>query len=973
MKSTRKILSALLTLCMLLGCVSVGFIAQAAAFATEITSDYTWTGGDVKLEDTLKITNTSGEKIFVDLGNATITGPVGKPVVEIKGNVEVYNATFMAVSADFQGETAFLKALKDYKPAVVINGGDVTLNCITAVGSLIRIPNSASVKVTTGNGINANEGNVTLKHVIACGMKALDNTNATVTVEDSILVGIYKAINIYNKVNFAEGYEQYDTIDFLNGLLDDSKSMTPREEEILRSLTNSQGEVSVASIVANVKAPAINDLTSSYSYADGKLTVTAQADTFGVEAAAPNRYSYQYTPNTCTIDGTTVDFVEKDGKYVAEFEGMQAGKTYDVDADYDLSVKLGKRQKDVLVNAIDSATAYVERAPELLYRFVEDFENLYAMAWRYATLFYNAKDTDEFASMFNDAAMKKLYAIILSLVGENFDGFNDLSSVSRTAYWTGNRFFDKHVNNGELDKAYAFVAYYDTNSFGSFFDEETPLHCEERNVDITRSLYFKRNADFSGVGILEEFDKYYQTIKGLMYTDGVTNEWNDPVAAAQYIGDNWEAIYELVDAALVLVDAANGIIHDPNLSDNLTAILGSGSFKSVIDMFDIAYKYANKLKDKADSLLDSDFVKQYGPNAGDYCAEYTEKALYILNNLDAYFNINIEGDYINLSKAPFDFTKSQEIATAQVITDKGVRVDYTVSGMGNVTINGEAVSTTGYKTFKVADDVVIMAESLDGYNFSHMIIRSTDGSQKIVTSDTYKTKAATNLDVVVVFESMVAAELGAKSITFMSDGALNYKLLATLEYELDDIDYLADDVANIQAPVFKDLTFKGWGLNDKESVTASALTELVDDITDSTDSNFFVYAIYEYQENVTVPVQGEAIKMMDVTTDAERNYFKVSLQVPDGYNAVEAGIIATKNTDYATEANMTIDLSGQPGVVFGRISKTGADGFVERNHIYTLGVRATGTVYARGYVVLIDANNVSTVVYTDIYASEVTA
>ncbi len=967
MKSTKRILSALLSLCMILSCVAVGFTAQAASFPTEITEDFTWTGGDVTLEKSLKIENESAEPIKVDLGNATVTGPAGKTVVNIIGNVEVYNGTFLAVAEDYQGEKGFLEALVDYKPAVTIFEGDVVLDCVTAVGSVIRVPNSSSVKITSGNGIAAMDGNVTLKHVIACGLKALDNTYASVTVEDAILVGIYKAVNIYNKVDFAEGYDQYDSVDFLKGLLQDGISLTAKEEEVLRSLTNSQGDISCASIVANVKAPALADLT--HTYADNTLKVYAQADVAGnvADAKVPNRYSYQYTPNTCTIGDTTVDFVADGDKYVAEFTGMEAGTAYDAVADYDLAVKLGNKQKEVLAGAIDTAAAYAEKAPELLYRFVKDFEELYTMAWTYATLFYNAKNSSEFGGMFtNDEGMMRLYSIVLSLVGENFDGFGGAESDSRTKYWSNTPSVKRFLAQGKYEDAFAYAAYYDNQDYTTFFDGtlNSSVYGE-----INGSIYYKRNADFSGIGVLEQFDKYYNDIMSLLYTEDNKTQWNDPVAAAQYVGDNWKDIYELAEAALVLIDAAEAIIDDPDLSGKLDKILGSGSLESVINMAKKAFGYLDGIKARADKLLESDFVKQYGDKAGDYCAKYTKKALNILNNLDEYFELNIEGDYVTLSKAPFDFAKEQTIETPEEV--KPVRVDVSASAGGYATLDEVKISTADYKLYDIGEEFVVNAVVTDGV-FSHMVI-VTDGNETIVESTTYTAKAATNIEINVVFKTKVQVEEGLSTVTYMTDKALGYKFIDSRSYSADDIGELSDDVKEIFAPNFKDLTLVGWAL-DKNAVEAVKITELVDEITvAAAEGNVFVYAIYDYKETVVVPVQKEAIKMTAVTTDADRNYFEVTIQVPEGYNAIEAGVIATKNAALATEDKMTVDLSGKDGVGFGRVQNKGADGYVSRSVVYTQGVKASDTVYARGYIVLIDADGNSEVHYTEIASSTVGA
>ncbi len=967
MKSTKRIFSAFLTLCMLLSCVAVGFTAQAASFPTEITSDFTWNGGNVTLDSSVRIINESAEPIKVDLGNATITGPDGKTVVNIIGNVEVYNGTFIATVGDYSGETGFVKALADYKPAITIFEGDVVLDCVTAVGSLIRVPNSSSVEITAGNGIAAMDGNLTLRHVIACGLKALDNTYAAVTVEDAILVGLYKAINAYGRVAFADGYVQYETVDFLKGLLKDGKSLSAKEEEILTSLTNSQGDASIASVVANVKAPAYADLT--HTYADGTLKVYAQADLAGTVAGVANRYSYQYTPAACTIDGNTVDFVaDENGAYVATFDGVEDDAVYDVTADYDLSVKLGKKQKDVLVNAIDSIAAYADRAPELVGRFVDDFESLYDLAMSYVVLFYNARTASATKSFFeNDESMMQLYSIILALVGENFEGFGGVSSTSRYAYWSSVTQVKRFLAQGKYEEAAAFAAYYDNKTFKPLF--EGTLNSSVYG-EVNGSIYYKRNADFSGVGIIEQFDKYYSDVMALLYKDDSKTEWNDPAAAAKYIGDNWEEMYELVEAAIVLVNAAVEVIDDESLGGKLQQILGTGSLDDYVAVVRKAAGYLDTIVAKVEEFKNSDFVAQYGSKAGDYCAEYTEKALYILDNINDYFALDVEGDFINLSKAPFDYTQSQTIKVAPAVTEKQVRVNVSVTG-GVATLNGATISTEGYAYYNIGDDVVINAA---GDNFSHMVIVS--GSELIYNSDTYAFKAATNIEIKVIFRTAIQEALGASTVTYMTDKALNYKYIASTEYTDDTIADLEFDIEDVVAPGFTGLTLEGWAL-DKNSEAPVEIDELVDEITVAAESgNVFVYAIYDYEETVIVPTQKEAVTIITATDNKGFAYFETFIQVPEGYTAIEGGLIATKNSAYATEDNMTTALSGAADVRLSRATGedvTDANGNLLQYVLWKTEVTSknAGTVYARGYVVLLDADGNEKILYSDIATAEI--
>ena len=154
MKTSKRILASVLTLCMILSCFATGFSALAAGGAdlqaginaaiANGDASYEWTGGDVTLTDVLVI---NGD-IDVDFGNAVVTGAPGKSVVNVKGGeVTLFNGTFRAQSDDYSGATDLASTLVDYKPAVSINGGDVTLECITAIGSKSVFPTATLLKL----------------------------------------------------------------------------------------------------------------------------------------------------------------------------------------------------------------------------------------------------------------------------------------------------------------------------------------------------------------------------------------------------------------------------------------------------------------------------------------------------------------------------------------------------------------------------------------------------------------------------------------------------------------------------------------------------------------------------------------------------------------------------------------------------------------------------------------------------------
>ncbi len=951
MKTSKRILSTFLALCMILGCFATGFSALAAATDLQAginaaiaggKSSYEWTGGDVTLENTLVI---NGD-IAVDFNNAVITGAPGKSVVNVKGGkVTLYNGTFVAECEDYQGVVGFAETLFDYRPAVSINGGDVTLECITAVGSTIRVPNSHTVKVTSGNGINANSGNVVLKDVIALGMKALDNTKATVVIEDAILVGIYKAVNILNKVTFADGYSKYETVDVIEEFLKDGVSLSATEKKYIAGLTNSQGDLSVGSVIATAKDPSFTAPTSTYDAETDVLTVIAQADTTNENADVANRYSYRYTPNTCTIDGVTAEFVKQaDGTYAAAFEGIAAGAELDAELDYTLSVKMGARQKAYVTSALDKVAEYAEKAPELIGRFIKDFEGdrAYGKVQEYLDLIYGAyNDVD---ALKNEEAVKKFMGVVYALKGMDYTGN------------TGNKGLVSQINPNWNDtikkKAIAVSLANQEADFGKIFDTDAD--------GVADSLYAFKGDIGEGIGLLELFDEYYETFKGLALTADYS-DFNDIGAAAEYIGENYEEILAVVDAALELVEYGYALLDDPALKSFLGNNLGD--IQVIIDyadklMADGGYYWT--IKAKYEELKESSFIDTYGDRAPALCKKYALKALDILQNPTKYFDINskVEGYYLNV----FSFTDNAVITTPADEIVEYCNVTVKVAGYGMFSVDGkvESVMQT-YKVEKGEFFSVLPVEMEDGVElFRDYVLTQPNGSWQVVSS-LANFRVGSDITITLNFSAKGSQEDEDVNIIFLTDGNLGYNWIGDYDGAAADV-----DPSEVVVPEYKGMTFAGWSL-DKTAAADAALTdeELIDSIADRTD-DFFVYAVYDAQIDVEIPVDQDIVATVDTAT--KRVYFGTYVNLPDNMKAIEVGIIATKNADYATEDKMTLDLNGTAGVLVKMSDAYGDDGYLLDNLYYELGVKtASGTVYGRGYVIIknLDTGAVETV-YTSI-------
>lgn len=951
MKTSKRILSAVLSLCMILGCLATGFTALAASADLQAginaaiangDATYEWTGGNVTLDDVLVI---NGD-IDVDFNNATITGAPGKSVVNVKGgNVRLFNGIFVAECESFSGPIEFASTLMDYKPAVSVNGGDVTLECITAIGSLIRIPNSHTVEVTSGNGINANAGNVVLKDVLAIGMKALDNTKATVVVEDAILVGIYKAANILDKVTFADGYTQYKSVDVLKAFLKDGVTLSANEEKYLGYLTDSTGGFSAASVIASAKDPSFTDPTSTYDAETDVLTVVAQADVTNDKADVPNRYSYKYTPDTCTIDGVTADFVEQaDGTYAATFAGVAANATLDAELNYKLSVKMGKAQKEFVLDALDTVEYYADHAPEIIGRFIKDFEgdSAYGKFNEYLDLIYGAYS--DVPQLKEQEGVKKFIGVIYALKGMDYTGNTGKPGVLDAIKDNWPEQTKKLAVSGALKNQ--------ENNYGKIFDTDAD--------GVADSLYAFKGELGEGVGLLELFDEHYETVKALALTADYS-DFNDVAAAAEYVGQNYAEFLEIVDALLEVVEYGYALLDDPDLQDLLEGNFGDAStIIAYADKLMADGGYYWTIKAKYESLKSNGFIDKFGKDAPYLCKTYATKVLDIAQNPTKYFDINskVEGDYLNV----FDFTDTAVITTPADENVEYCNVTVKVAGYGKFAVNGEVESVLkSYKVEKGEFFTVTPVEYDDAEPlFRDYVYTQPNGAWQVVSS-LANFRVGSDITITLNFSAKNSQDDEKVDIVVLTDDNLGYNWIGDYTGAVADL-----DLGDFDLPEYKGMEFAGWSLEK----TATADTALNDDdlyaaVADRTD-DFFVYAVYDANFDVEIPVDQDIVANVDTATS--RVYFGTYVNLPDNMKAIEVGIIATKNADYATEDKMTLDLNGASGVLLKKSDAYGSDGYLVDNLYYELGVKtASGTVYGRGYVIYkdLDTGAVETV-YTSI-------
>ena len=366
------------------------------------------------------------------------------------------------------------------------------------------------------------------------------------------------------------------------------------------------------------------------------------------------------------------------------------------------------------------------------------------------------------------------------------------------------------------------------------------------------------------------------------------------------------------------------------------------------------------IKAKYEDAKNSGLLEKYADRAPELCKRYALKVLDIAQNPTKYFDINskVEGDYFNV----FSFIDNAVITTPADETVEYCNVTVKVAGYGKFSVNGEVESVL--KSYKVEKGEFFTVEPVEYDDaeplFRDYVYTQPNGTWQVVSS-LANFRVGSDITITLNFSARGSQDDEDINIVFLTDDNLGYNWIGDYDGAAADLDLDAYEL-----PEYRGMTFTGWSL-DKTATADAALSdeELYDAIADRTD-DFFVYAVYDAQLDVEIPVDQDIIANVDTTTS--RVYFGTYVNLPDNMKAIEVGIIATKNADYATEEKMTLDLNGASGVLVKKSDAYGDDGYLLDNLYYELGVKtASGTVYGRGYVIIknLDTGAVETV-YTSI-------
>lgn len=922
MDGLKKILSAVLCVCMVFGLMAVGFTAQAATGAdlqagidaaiANHDAEYTWTGGDVTLDEPLEVYG----DIKVNFGNATIDGAEDKSVVFVNGGATLANATFVAHSSEYytHGDKlgkieSLLATLRARKSAIIVQGGNVTLDGVIAIGSLCRVTSVRAEEnryIPISDGIEAlADAALTIKNTLSIGLVALNNMDQ-VTIEDCALFGLLKDIQNTSKVTYAAGTARYNTFDVLEEILNEKVTLTEDESEYVGYFTSK-----VLRSTVSVVEPNLAETTSEY--ANGILTVTAKADDANSSEHTCGFY-YSYVPKTCTIGDETVSFVKSGDDYIATFNGIEAGTAGNYTVDYALHVNVDSDKLALFETTLAELPEFVENdLPALLNHYIDTFDKLYAQIYEIVETIYNTYNgLMEFNSTHPGTVPTKLIDDFRLLIGQVYT----LCGMKLDPNWS-------RYNTAQKN-------YYINKVRGS------------EHLGVVAN---------NGDGILDRFDVYYNTIKGYA-ADFQIKEM------AEYVGDNYLDIYQLVKDLYAAVGKVNVILSDPesDLAAYLADIEAIGGYLGYIGTIE---ELMGKVVTKIDNVIEfntkyQSIVEKYDGRIGEFCGIYAQKALKIATHPDAYFTFDIDDEGINF----LSFEQTAAYEAPEVV--EYVTINVSVSGDGQAVYEGEAFSAA--KSFLVEKGATFTVSAVENALFQGFYYTMPNTEWKFANSFN-NIIAGTDMTITVAFGSEGAAADGAKQITFLTDANFSNLWIGSADI------YEGDDIELPEVPTHKNVEFKGWSLN-MSCAPEDALSDeaIVAEIEATSETNFVVYAIYDAATEIETDIQDENATLTSEVKEG-KVYFDMNIQVKDGFKAIQAGVIATKNAALANEADMTVDLIGTSGVIVSRVSSVDGDGYVLDNLLYSYGVKtASGTVYGRGYIVLKNMNTGEIVTeYTGIY------
>ena len=385
MKIAKRILAIVMTALMLVSTVAV---AASSAGSLQAAIDAAAAGDTVTMSANTTESVVIDKDLTLDLGGYRLTSEEGKAAVTIKNaDVTVTNGQVYSRFAAVRTIT-MIDTVKNESPAAIrVEGGNVHVDGVRAVGSMTRIPGQSKYALPTGSAVELLSGaTATISNASLFGRYGVNNkvTNnpegGTVTIEDGILIGFMKAVKDVSK-EVLDGAEKVNAADRIEGFLNSGIKLEERERRLMKQVFADRAMVYTQSVEDDAKltkAVCVHGVTDT-------VTVEAHEDTSNLwQNAVATDCTYKYVPEYAVLaDGKLVK-LEKNGdayttdlepdqadgvriKYRLEFEMLPDIKRYATNFDkylqkaYDLAIEVADSLYGELCSKYDNYVGLVHR------------------------------------------------------------------------------------------------------------------------------------------------------------------------------------------------------------------------------------------------------------------------------------------------------------------------------------------------------------------------------------------------------------------------------------------------------------------------------------------------------------------------------------------------------------------------------------------------------------------------------------
>ena len=997
----KKILSTVLALCMILGCIAVGFTAQAAPLGDDLqaainaaiagSGECNWTRGDVELTKPLTI---NGD-VTINFNGATILGaPHMNTIVISGGNVELINADVEGRGAQYHYINAFIEEVEKACPTILIGDANVTLTDFIVTGAYIRIVGThpqTGEKIPMSDAItmgNAN-ANLTLQTVRAFGNNGVENLyGSKVHVVDCLVGGYINDFYSDANVTYENGTTQKSGYQLFEEVLADYITLTPGESELISKVLGRWLEVTASFKNQTYVAPTMENGGIVYNADTDKLTITAKADkSYDVQSKCA--FDYYYIPRTVTLKANG-DEIEKTFDqvnrltYTATFDNVPGDTQCDFDVIYKLAVGMDGDAQSKIDDAISAVEAVINSLPAVIEKFdgeIDEFIDTYltgnqgiaSIIWNLYADDTNISDTpgvtvtayDAFLASFPEEERAAVDAEVKEFLGILFDicGIDLMATL------------DKY-KNGTLGPAITAVRNGTPTN-----NQKTEVMGRTRSANDSYGCSLDWDVVNGGVavrdigkGIVGKFLDYWDNVKNYAVDNG---EFNDIYGLGYYIGENYETFYNDFlkgDVKPVLEKVASILADEDNYVVKLLAQAG-GAF-DLSSVGDIS-GYITMAFDYADSIFETgtykSIIRTFGDQVPNKCGEYLEKAYTIATNLDTYFVLETDGTLIE----GFEFPQTAACRTP--VDEDMVKVTVQISGTGAYSVNGKQETSTQYYyvpqggTFEVTpvDELVVTDpetnEEIGTIDcvFNYFAISDPNGNYRLSPTGGNLT-VYSNTIITLFFSAPVEdEETPIYDVVFMT----NYEMSTTW------INTLHPGAVNAlpAAPDYTGATFLGWS-DQNVSGNAAQQAGLIKSNADiiaaanSATSNVIFYAIYKFDAMVVdnALLNNNVLTMTESFVNDHAAYFTVLISdrpLANGDVIVEAGVLAAASAE--TIEGATPD--GGAGIAKGNLDL----------NVYTLPAFYTQrifffdhsidkTAYAKGFVTIRHADGTFSTMYTNV-------